>query len=61
VIAAVDVERLASDQFGGVMRQERGRNADIVDAHEAAGGAFFLIFSNNAANSGMPEAARVAG
>ena len=40
VVAAVDIERLASDQAGGVMGEEGYRGADIVDADEAAGGRF---------------------
>src|SRR6187397_1695843 len=42
VIAAVDVEGLAGDQTGRVMRQEGRRGADIVDADETAGRRFRL-------------------
>jgi len=35
VIAAVDVKRLASDQPSGVVSEERGGNAHVVDADEA--------------------------
>ena len=37
VIAAVDIERLAGDQFGPVHRQEGHGDADILDRDEAAG------------------------
>src|SRR5262245_29512243 len=38
VVAAVDVKGFPGDETGGVMRQEGGGNADVVDADQAAGG-----------------------
>jgi hypothetical protein len=38
VVAVVDVERLAGDEAaGGVLRQEGGSDAQVVDADEAGG------------------------
>src|ERR1043165_2943436 len=36
VITAVDIERLAGDQFCGIVRKKRGRGTDVVDADQAA-------------------------
>jgi hypothetical protein len=36
VIAAIDVERLAGDQLGGVERQEGDGEPDVIDRDEAA-------------------------
>jgi len=38
VVAAVDVKRLAGDEACRIVRQERGGDADVVDADEAARG-----------------------
>jgi hypothetical protein len=44
VVAAVDIERLACDQAGGVVSEESGGHADIVDADKTAGGGLRLGF-----------------
>src|SRR5215475_10562551 len=44
VLAAVDIKRLAGDQARRVVRQERGGDAHIVDADEAAGRSLRLCF-----------------
>jgi len=36
VIVAIDVKRLAGDEARGVVRQESGGDAHIVDAHQTA-------------------------
>ena len=61
VIAAVDIERFARDEARGVVSEESGGDADIVDADKTLrAGAFVLALSSSASNSGIPEAARVA-
>ena len=44
VVAAVDIERLARDQAGGVVSEESGGHADILDADKTAGRGLCLGF-----------------
>src|SRR5262245_48978892 len=37
VVPPVDIERFAGDEAGGIVRQEGGGDADVVDADQAAG------------------------
>ena len=60
VVAAVDIHRFAGDGPRRIMSEKRGRRPDIVDAHQAAAGAFAFVFSSSASIWGMPEEARVA-
>jgi hypothetical protein len=57
VVAAVAIERLAGNEPCGIVRQERGGDAHIIDADEAAPVAFALAMSSTASNSGIPDAA----
>ena len=60
VVTAVDIERLAGDELRRVMREERGGDTHVVDADETAGGCLGLGFVEKCAESGIPDAARVA-
>ena len=40
VIAAIDIKGFASDKLCRIVREEGGRDADVVDAHEAASRSF---------------------
>src|SRR5438034_11801976 len=42
MVSAVHVERFSGDEPRGVMGQERGGKADVVDAHQTAGGSLAL-------------------
>jgi hypothetical protein len=44
VVAAIDVKSFTGDEPGGVVCKECSRNADVVDANEAAGGSLALRF-----------------
>src|SRR5947209_13649955 len=44
VVAAIDVQRLAGDELGGVVSEKGRRGTDILDADETARGCLALRF-----------------
>src|SRR5262249_32317970 len=44
VVATIDIQSFPCNQPGCVVREERCRDADIIDAHEAAGRSFAFGF-----------------